>query len=120
MPLGSLFGLGSDTYYYISHILILFTTPFVITQLLNFAGSKGTIGGGDAEPGKRINSSLQASSGTAGKKKRGARQNLLLVCGPTHSGKTALFYHLLTKEVRTTVTSIEINETPSIMDVKIP
>jgi predicted membrane GTPase involved in stress response len=27
---------------------------------------------------------------------------------------------LLTKEVRTTVTSIEINETPTLMEVKIP
>ena len=45
---------------------------------------------------------------------------MLLLCGPTNSGKTALFYHLLTKEVRATVTSIEINETSSAMDVKIP
>ncbi len=44
----------------------------------------------------------------------------MLICGPTNSGKTSLFYHLLTKEVRTTVSSIEINETPSAMEVKIP
>ncbi len=42
------------------------------------------------------------------------------MCGPTNAGKTALFYHLLTKEVRTTVTSIEINETSQLMEVKIP
>jgi signal recognition particle receptor subunit beta len=55
-----------------------------------------------------------------GKKKKGTKPNLLVLCGPTNSGKTALFYHLLTKEVRTTVTSININETPSQMEVKIP
>ncbi len=42
-----------------------------------------------------------------------------MLCGPTNAGKTALFYHLLTKEVRTTVTSIEINETPAVMEVKL-
>ncbi len=44
----------------------------------------------------------------------------LLICGPSHSGKTALFYHLLTKEVRPTVTSQEVNETPGTMEVKMP
>jgi GTPase SAR1 family protein len=55
----------------------------------------------------------------SGKKKK-ARQNFLLICGPTNSGKTALFNHLLTKEVRTTVTSMEVNETPGPMEVKLP
>lgn len=31
-----------------------------------------------------------------------------------------MFYHLLTKEVRNTVTSQETNETPAPMEVKIP
>jgi len=44
----------------------------------------------------------------------------LVLCGPTGSGKTALFYHLLTKEIRTTVTSQETNETPAPMEVKVP
>ena len=43
-----------------------------------------------------------------------------MICGAVGSGKTALFYHLITKEVRTTVSSIEVNETPSAMEVKIP
>jgi septin family protein len=61
-----------------------------------------------------------ALSGNQGSKKQRKQENLLLLCGPTGSGKTALFYHLLTKEVRTTVTSQEINETPTQMEVKIP
>jgi len=76
----------------------------------------GTTGGDQHKSG--LNSAL--SQGGRGNKKRKVRPNLLLVCGPTNSGKTALFYHLLTKEVRSTVTSIEINETPSLMEVKIP
>jgi signal recognition particle receptor subunit beta len=88
------------------------------------AGSgRATIGG---EGGKgRLNGALQKGTGQGavagvGKKRKAAKPNLLLLCGPTSSGKTALFYHLLTKEARTTVTSIEINETPALMEVKIP
>jgi len=44
----------------------------------------------------------------------------LLLCGPVNAGKTALFYHILTKEVRPTVSSTEINETKGEMEVKIP
>ncbi len=48
------------------------------------------------------------------------KPNQVLICGPVNSGKTTLFYHMLTKEVRSTVTSIEVNETISAMPVVIP
>ena len=44
----------------------------------------------------------------------------MLICGATNSGKTALFYHLVTKEVRTTVSSTEENETSGKAEIKIP
>ena len=113
--MGSLFGLDPASCFYISHALILFSTAFVIAQLLNFAGEH--FSGHKVHETHRINTGLQ---GGGGSKKRKGRPDLLLICGPTNSGKTALFYHLLTKEVRTTVTSIDINETSSQMEVKIP
>jgi len=83
-------------------------------------GANARLGAG----GKNLNAvNLVGSSGiaTSGKSKKKKRPNLLVLCGPTNSGKTALFYHLLTKEVRTTVTSIELNETSNgPMEVKIP
>lgn len=48
------------------------------------------------------------------------RDNCLLICGATNSGKTALFYHLTTKEVRPTVSSTEVNETKGKIAIKIP
>lgn len=63
---------------------------------------------------------MVANNSATSRSSKKKKPNMLLLCGPTNSGKTALFYHLLTKEVRATVTSIEINETPSAMDVKIP
>jgi len=68
-----------------------------------------------AGQGKRKNAAFAETSAStiSTKKKRVAKQNQLLICGPTNSGKTTLFYHLLTKEIRSTVTSMEVNETPT-------
>jgi hypothetical protein len=118
-PLGSILSLDKQYCIYISHTIIFLTAAFTFTQLLTlFSGSPVRVDGTK----KHINtanlgSSLIAGSGRSKKKKR---QNLLVVCGPTNAGKTALFYHLLTKEVRTTVTSIDLNETSQLMEVKIP
>ncbi len=121
IPIGSLLSLDKQTCLYISHALISFTAAFTFTQLLALfsGGATARIEAG----GKNINAvNLGGSSGVAtSKTKKRKRPNLLVLCGPTNSGKTALFYHLLTKEVRTTVTSIELNETSNgLMEVKIP
>lgn len=121
LPIGGLLALDKATCYYISHLLIFFTAAFALTQILALLSGGGTarIGtsGGDSHK-SGLNTAL--SQGGRANKKRKVRPNLLLICGATNSGKTALFYHLLTKEVRSTVTSIEINETSSSMEVKIP
>ena len=118
-PLGSILSLDKQYCLYISHAIIFFTAAFTFTQLLAlFSASPVRVG-----EGKKLNTaSLGGSFATVGGKSKNKkkRPSLLLVCGPTNSGKTALFYHLLTKEVRTTVTSIDLNETPQLMEVKIP
>ena len=119
LPIGSLLSLDKNTCYYISHALLFFTAAFAFTQLLVlFSGPKGRVGLGGATKSSAF-ASENAPVASSGKKKK-ARPNFLLICGPTNSGKTTLFNHLLTKEVRTTVTSIEVNETPGLMEVKIP
>ena len=55
----------------------------------------------------------------APKRKRMPRRHLL-ICGPVHSGKTGIFYHLVTGENRDTVTSQEINDSLGPISVKIP
>jgi GTP-binding protein EngB required for normal cell division len=103
--------------YYISHALLFFTAAFAFTQLLTMFSGQKTAAGGSKKSAAFAGDGVQVAS--TGKKKK-ARQNFLIVCGPTNSGKTSIFYHLLTKEIPTTVTSIEINETPALMEVKIP
>ncbi len=97
---------------YITHGIIILTGLFILIQLISFFSGSGN----------KNASTVKGSSvlgQTSGKKKAGVKKHLL-VCGPTNSGKTALFYHLLTKEVRPSVTSMEINETQGSMEVKIP
>jgi hypothetical protein len=114
-PLGSILSLDNQYCLYISHAIIFFTAAFTFTQLLALFSGTGRIEAGGS---KHINAAVSVGAGKQRNKKK--RNNLLVVCGPTNSGKTALFYHLLTKEVRTTVTSIDINETAQLMEVKIP
>jgi signal recognition particle receptor subunit beta len=116
LPLGSLVGLDKQTCYYISHALLFFTAALAFTQILALLSGPAI----RAKPADKGAAFTDIAPGAPKKKK--VRQNLLLICGPNNSGKTALFYHLLTKEVRNTVSSIDINETPqnAMMDVKIP
>ncbi|CDW76676.1 UNKNOWN [Stylonychia lemnae] len=107
--IASLLPLDQPSQLYISHAIILLTFGFILIQILSALAS-GLF--------KKSKGSVNNTSATTRKQKR--QQSQLLICGPTNSGKTALFYHLITKEVRTTVSSIEVNETPKSMDVKIP
>jgi len=119
-PLGTILSLDKQYCLYISHAIIFFTAALTFTQLLAlFSGSPVRADGGK----KHVNAANLGGGGSyvvSGKSKKKKRANLLVVCGPTNAGKTALFYHLLTKEVRTTVTSIDLNETSQLMEVKIP
>jgi signal recognition particle receptor subunit beta len=119
--LGDLISLDPAMALFVTHSLLLFTAAFAFTQILAiFSGANHSTAQAKATGGTTGGLNAALTKGAASKKKK--RPNLLLLCGPTNSGKTALFYHLLTKEIRTTVTSIEINETPqgAPMAVKIP
>lgn len=115
-PIADLISLEKDQAYYVSHTLIFLTTAFLLLQIISFlSGSSSSYS--PSAPSHSKKAFNQQSGGAT--KKRNKKQQLLL-CGATYSGKTSLFYHLVTKDVRTTVSSIEINETPSSMEVKIP
>jgi signal recognition particle receptor subunit beta len=65
-------------------------------------------------------SGSKKQSAVAVKSTKRGKKNYLLICGPTNSGKTGLFYHLVTKQVRMTVSSTEENQSNGLMEVKIP
>eukprot|EP00347_Sterkiella_histriomuscorum_P010900 403374493 len=101
---------------YVSHTILLFGGALILIQLLSFlAGGSTNKSKSSAQQSKN-----QQVSSSATNRKQKKQQNQLVICGAVHSGKTSLFYHLITKEVRTTVTSINVNETPQPMEVKIP
>ena len=95
---------------YITHVIIILVTMFILLQILSIFSARATSG----------YQASKTTGGSSGQTRKRMPKKYLLLCGATHSGKTALFYHLLTKEVRTTVSSTEINETSGQMEVKIP
>jgi len=64
---------------------------------------------------KKSGAALSSQSGN-NKKVR----DFVLLVGPSNAGKTALFYKLLTRQDQETVSSVDINQTEDLMEVKIP
>lgn len=105
--IAALVSLEGDQAFYVSHALIILTGLFILQYIIAFFSS--TKGYSPSQPSQTKHFNNQFGN-TATSKKR-TKKNQLLICGPTTSGKTTLFYSLACKEVRTTVSSIEVNET---------
>jgi ribosome biogenesis GTPase A len=116
-PIANLLSLEKEQSLYVSHGIIFIVVVFILLQVVTMLIPSSTYSPSAPSSSKKFanNQTTNAKKTT----KRGKKQQLL-ICGATNSGKTALFYHIVTKEVRTTVSSTEPNETNNAMEVKIP
>lgn len=113
-PIADLLTLEKTQSLYVSHAIILFVGALLLLQVLSSLIPSAT-----HSPSMPSGSKKQTNVQTAKSSKRG-KKNFLLICGPTNSGKTGLFYHLLTRQARMTVSSTEANQSNGPMEVKIP
>ena len=60
------------------------------------------------------------SGGIFGRQKKAAVRERLLIVGPVSSGKTSLYYRLLSGDMRETVSSVDLNQTRDKVSVKVP
>jgi hypothetical protein len=96
----------------ISQLILALFALIGALQIFSFFTRKGVHG---SKGGVGSAAGVSAKGSTKSKAKK-----FLLICGAPNSGKTALFYHFLTKEVRSTVSSVEVNQSQGAMEVKIP
>ena len=65
-------------------------------------------------------SSDKTTPGIFSKNKKKAIRDRLLIVGPVSSGKTSLYYRLLSGELRDTVSSVDLNQTRDKVNIKVP
>src|SRR5947209_4945009 len=93
-PIAKMLSLTHYWPFVITHSINWFLFMFIVFQILSFITSLTSKGGTSSVSNK-------GGASSSGKNMKGKKY--LLICGPTNSGKTTLFYHILTKDVRITV-----------------